>query len=390
MGLILTVGLAALAAAVCLYAVSAPQGGRFWWPLAVLIMALVLAGRLADGVWSSSVLLDLAELAAVALVWSDPGQGARKAAKLYFWSIVPAIFCTLLALALGGQTGVPPGPMTEKLIVCMTVIGFALKLGLIPFYFWLPAVAASAAPMTVALIVAVVDIATFGELAALRTASPWIFEGYAPVWMVVALVSMVGGAVLALAQTELRRMLAFSTIADLGFLLLGLIAGGAGIEGAWLGALSHAISKTVMFGAVGLAERKIGRTVTLDTGGLVARLPVAGGAFIAAALSFIGVPPGFGFVAYWRIYAAATAFGGPALIAVLLAVAALDLLCYARVIHRCWYGPAEPTDVAVPPGRMAGLAPGVLALFAVFAVLFGCAPDLLTGPMAPQLLTMVR
>ena len=110
------------------------------------------------------------------------------------------------------------------------------------------------------------------------------------------------------------------------------------MAGAGLGALSHALSKVVLFGAVGVAEARIGKSVTLDTRGLAARLPIAGAAFIAAALSFIGVPPGFGFVGYWRIYVAATQFGGLALIIALLAVAALDLLCYARAIHRTWLG----------------------------------------------------
>lgn len=138
---------------------------------------------------------------------------------------------------------------------------YALKLGLIPFYFWLPAVGSAAAPMTTALIISVVDIATFGVLTALRETWPWIFGEYAPAWMAIALLSMFGGALLALAQTELKRMLAFSTINDMGFLLLGLIIGGpAGIAGASLGALNHALSKVILFGAVGFAERQTGRT----------------------------------------------------------------------------------------------------------------------------------
>ena len=184
--------------------------------------------------------------------------------------------------------------------------------------------------------------------------------------MVIAFLSMFGGALLALAQTELKRMLAFSTITDIGFLLLGLIIGGpAGIVGASLGSLNHALSKVILFGAVGVAETHIGRTVTLDTRGLAASLPLVGAAFIIGALVFIGVPPGFGFVAYWRIYIAATQFGGLALITALLMVAALDLLCYARAIHRTWLGPAQVRVTGAP----IHLAPGVLAGFAVTAVL---------------------
>jgi multicomponent Na+:H+ antiporter subunit D len=233
--------------------------------------------------------------------------------------------------------------------------------------------------MTTVLIVSVVDIATFGELAALRESSPWAFGEYAPVWMAVALLSMFGGVLLALAQTELKRMLAFSTINDLGFLLLGLIIGSpAGIAGASIGALSHALSKVILFGAVGFAERQIGQTVTLDTPGLAARLPLAGAAFIIGAFSFIGVPAGFGFVGYWRIYVAATEFGGPVLILALLMVAALDLLCYARVIHRTWLGPAEIAITGAP----AYLAPAVLVFLAVVAVVLGSYPSVLTAAVA--------
>ncbi|MGC2198821.1 MAG: proton-conducting transporter membrane subunit [Stellaceae bacterium] len=378
---------AVLAIGIGLYAVSVPQDGRVWWWLAAAITVLVIASKLIGDSWTAAIFLDLAELAAVALVWSHGTPEAAAAGRKYLYSIVPAIACTLIAGSLVGTGAEAPGPTLQKLVVCLLIVGFALKLGLIPFYFWLPAVASAAAPMTTALIVSVVDIATFGELAALREVSPWVFGEYAPVWMVVALLSMSGGALLALAQTELKRMLAFSTINDMGFLLLGLIIGGpAGIAGASLGALNHALSKVILFGAVGFAERQIGRTVTLDTSGLAARLPLTGAAFIIGALVFIGVPPGFGFVAYWRIYIAATQFGGPALITALLMVAALDLLCYARAIHRTWLGPAEIPVTGAP----AYLAPAVLACLAVIAVLLGCYPSILTGAAASGLLAMAQ
>ena len=378
---------AVLALGIGLYAVSVPQNGAIWWQLAAAIFVLVIASKLIGNSRAAAVLLDLAELTAVALVWSHGTPEAVAAGRKYLYSIIPAIACTLIALALIGTGAEPPGPALQKLVVCLVIVGFALKLGLIPFYFWLPAVASAAAPMTTALIVSIVDIATFGELAALREVSPWVFGEYAPVWMVVALLSMFGGALLALAQTELKRMLAFSTINDMGFLLLGLIIGGpAGIAGASLGALNHALSKVILFGAVGFAERQIGRTVTLDTRGLAARLPLAGAAFIIGALVFIGVPPGFGFVAYWRIYVAATQFGGPTLITALLVVAALDLLCYARAIHRTWLGPAQVPVTGAP----VYLAPGVLAFFAVIAVLLGCYPSILTAAAGSGLLAMAQ
>ena len=370
---------ALLGLAIGLYAVSVPQGDRNWWGLAAAIMILVIASKLTHDSLAATIALDVAELAAGALVWSHRTAEATAAAWKYLYAIIPGIACTLIAGSVIGTGAAQPQPAIEKLAVCLMIIGFALKLGLIPFYFWLPAVAAAAAPMTTALIVSIVDIATFGELAALRESSPRVFSEYAPVWMAVALLSMFGGVLLALAQSELKRMLAFSTINDLGFLLLGLVIGSpAGIAGASIGALSHALSKVILFGAVGFAERQIGQTVTLDTRGIAARLPLAGAAFIIGAFSFIGVPAGLGFVAYWRIYTAATEFGGPVLILALLMVAALDLLCYARVIHRTWLGPAE---IAVT-GAPAYLAPAVLVFLAVVAVVLGSYPSALTAAVA--------
>ena len=384
MDLILVGFFAMLALAIGLYAASVPQDGKKWWGLAAAIVVLVIVSKLIAGAWAA-ILLDLAELAAVALVWLHGTQQAADAGRKYLYSIVPAIACTVIAGTLMGTGAEPPGPAVQKLTVFLLIVGFALKLGLIPFYFWLPAVAAAAPPMTTALIVSLVDIATFGELATLRQASAWVFGEYAPVWIAIALLSMFGGALLALAQTELKRMLAFSTIVDLGLLLLGLTIGSpVGMAGASIGALSHALSKLILFGAVGFAESQIGQTVTLDTSGLSARLPLAGGAFITGALAFIGVPPGFGFAAYWRIYTAATQFGGPALIAALLAVAALDLLCYARAIHRTWLGPAAVQVTGTP----AYLAPAVLVFLAIVAVLLGCHPTLVTGGAASELLAM--
>jgi len=378
---------AVLACGIGLYAVSVPQDGRVWWWLAAAIVVLVIASKLFGDSGTAAIFLDLAELAAVALVWSHRTPEAADAGRKYLYFIVPGIVFTLIAAALMGTGAAAPTPAIQKLVVALLIVGFTFKLGLIPFYFWLPAVASAAPPMTTVLIVSVVDIATFGELVALREVSPWVFGEYAPVWMVIALLSMFGGALLALAQTELKRMLAFSTINDMGFLLLGLIIGGpAGIAGASLGALNHALSKVILFGAVGFAERQIGRTVTLDTSGLAARLPLAGAAFIIGALVFIGVPPGFGFVAYWRIYIAATQFGGPTLITALLVVAALDLLCYARAIHRTWLGPAQVPVTGAP----AYLAPGVLACLAVMAVLLGCYPSILTAAAGSGLLASAQ
>src|SRR5271166_320534 len=144
---------ATLALAIGLYVVSVPQDGQKWWGLAAVIIVLVIAGKLIGDSWVSSLCLDLAELAAVALVWSHGTPEAAAAGRKYLYSIVPAITCTLIAGSLIGTGAEAPGSALQKLVVGLLIIGFALKLGLIPFYFWLPAVASAAPAMTTALIV---------------------------------------------------------------------------------------------------------------------------------------------------------------------------------------------------------------------------------------------
>ena len=329
------------------------------------------------------VLLNAAELAAVALVWSHGTPAAAKAARTYLTAMVPAIALTAIALALVGLGEVRPEAPLDKLAVGLTVVGFALKLGLFPVYFWLPAVAAVAPAMTVALIVAVVDVAVFAELTVLRAAAPWMFVDFAGVWIAVAVLSLLGGALLALAQRELRTMLAFSSIEDMGYLLIGVVAGGAvGAEGAWLGILSHALCKATLFGAVGLAEARTGASVTLDTRGLAGRVPVAGATFLIGALAFVGVPPALGFAGHWRLYLAGAELGGPLLIGTMFVASALALLCYARAIHRTWLG--TPGESVAKRGTTPRIAAAVLVALTLAIVGFGLHPaPLMSTTQAP-------
>ena len=141
--------LAVLVAGIGLYAWSVPQGGRAWWWLAGTSAAFALAAvALSDSVrsagtsWMSPILLDVGELAAVALVWSHGTAEAARTGRRYLAAIGPAIACTLIGAGLV-ERAVPLSAGVEKVALCLLVVGFALKLGLIPVYFWLPEVAPS-------------------------------------------------------------------------------------------------------------------------------------------------------------------------------------------------------------------------------------------------------
>lgn len=363
---------AVLVVAILLYARSIRQGGRGWWMLALVTAGLTLAGTLAGEAIAGTLLIDAAAFTAVGLVFLDANPAARKAGRLYLVMALAAVVCLLLAQRLAGSGAtLPPYPL-DRVIVALLLSGFVLKLALLPAYFWLPAVAECAAPMSVALIVSVVDIAAFKELVGLRVSMPWVFTGHPGIWLVVALLSIFGGALLALGQKNIRRMLAFSTIDDMGYLLLGVVAGPEiGLTGALLGALAHAIFKVILFGSVGAAEYRLGHPLTLDDHGLAKRFPRSAAAFIVGALGMIGVPPLIGFAGRWRLYLSGVTLGGVWLGLALAAATVLALFYYVRAIHRVWMGPADGMQSTEPEPRLAG---GVLAVLAIAAVVLGLFP----------------
>jgi len=365
------VGLLAVIAAVAASMRNRTQGR--WWLLAGLAGGLAVAGVLLEGVWRV-LALDAAALAAVGLVWLAGTPQARRAARTYFWMLLVAVVCIGAYQALGGEDGARPAAPLDTILLILVLVGFGIKLALLPFSAWLLRVAESVPALTTVLIVALVDMAAFCELIHIRQQSGWVFTAILPVWVFLGVLAMLGGALLALAQRDLQRMLVYSTIDDLGYLLLGLALGTAsGLSGAVLGALSHAVMKVLLFGALAVAEDRLGHRVTLDDAGLAGRLPVCAAAFIVGALGMIGVPPTLGFVGRWRLYLGGSQAGGGALLAVMLLATGAALLYYVRAIHRVWLGEGHGGGVDEPrPARLA------LALLCALAIVAGVLPGLWT------------
>lgn len=324
--------------AVQLYSSKINQGKHFLW-VSILTTGLILAGLWLPSAVGKTLALDAAALVLCWFVWQQDGLAGRLfLIAVMIGSILVAAGMTAGGLFTSGTPTAPEGTML-KVITCLILIGFTIKLAVIPFSFWLAPLAEKSSAMTAVLVISLLDMAEFGELAALRAEVPWLFVNIQWIWIALALLSMFGGALLALSQTNIRRMLAFSTIDDIGYLVLGLAAGTTGgILGALIGALSHSLCKFLLFGAVGVAEKDLKHPLTLDDRGQSSRHPVAGAAFIAGALGMIGVPPLMGFLGRWRLYFAGVEAGGLVLGIFMAMATALALLYYVRVIHRVWLG----------------------------------------------------
>jgi hypothetical protein len=361
-------GAVALALAGLLLAGAAvPALRRLLAPVAVA-GGLAVAGLLVTAPLPRVALLEGAAVVALLLLRdASPSPAARRA-------YLAAVLLSAAGLA-GGALAAARGH--ASLAFALLLPGFAVKLALVPLWFWLPVVVEATPAVLAGLVVAVVDVAAFGELLALRGAEPALFAPGLP-WLVLGVASAILGALLGMAQRDLKRLLAFSTIQDMGLLVVAAsLAGEHGVAGAALGAGVHAVGKALLFASLAAPE---GEGVSLvDARGLAVRHPVAAAGFLVGALAVLGVPPTVGFSAHWRVFSAAA--GSPPLLAALSAAAMLSVAVYARAVALFWWGPER--GAAPPPARRyrRPVLTAAVLLLSVALLATGLWPRLLGGAL---------
>jgi NADH:ubiquinone oxidoreductase subunit 5 (subunit L)/multisubunit Na+/H+ antiporter MnhA subunit len=327
--------------------------------------ALACGGLLAPAALTRTMLLEAAAAVAFFILW----RTARRPAWHGYLAAVLLSACGMIAGTVAAEAG------DSRWAMPLLLPGIAIKLGLIPLWFWLPLVAEWAPAIVTGLVVGVIDVAAFGELLTLRSAEPWLFTSAAP-WLALGVASAVLGAVLALAQRDVGRLLAFSTITDMGFLVVAVTFGGEyGMTGALLGAAVHAMAKALLFASVAAPESE--GAALINARGLASRHPLAGAGFLVGSLSILGVPPTLGYAAHWRVFSAVSE--NPLLFAVLAGAAMLAVAVYARAIALYWWGP-DPVEAKVAIPRYSRPILGIaLTLLMTVLIIGGLWPQLLAG-----------
>ena len=323
--------------------------------------------------------------------------------------------------AIGNATALTEGSSVQAVIAIAAIIGFGTKAGLMPMHAWLPrAHPIAPAPISALMSGVMVAVAAYGLI---RVLVDWI--GTAPSWigatmLVLGGLSALGGITYALFQSDLKRLLAYSTVEHLGIVALGLGAclllrqHGADTWAAFaLGAsllhtINHAVFKALLFLGAGTFERATGGLELDRLGGLLRRMPWSAGAFLVGCLAIAGMPLLNGFASEWLTLQALLhvpayagvwdgALGAVAL-AVLAATMALAVLCFVKVIGLVLLGPTRRSGVAdaveSPPamrGALVSLAGACFVLGTIpgllFPLLVGLAPWPATGdvPTRPGL-----
>ena len=188
--------------------------------------------------------------------------------------------------------GLDIDPGTQKLLFLGFFIAFAIKAPLWPVHTWLPDAAAESTPGSAVLLVGVLDkVGTFGMLRFCLPIFPEASSFYAPAVVVIALVGIVYGALLAIGQSDLKRLIAYTSISHFGFITLGIFAMTTqGQSGSTLYMVNHGFSTAALFLIAGFLISRRGSRLIGDFGGVSKVAPILAGTFLVAGLSSLALP----------------------------------------------------------------------------------------------------
>lgn len=390
-GALIAVGAAFFGLAIALYALASERGtrgeGRFH---AFLCWTLTGAfgAALADDLLWLLICWELVSLSLYMLLSLGRGDAPAGAAKT-FGMLGLGDGAMLLAIAILGATqgtfrisalAVDVGAPLPYAAYLLFLAAALAKAGAVPLHTWVPAAAPSASAAAYALLPGALD-KLLGAYLLLRVSFGLfaIDASLQVVVMVIGAVTILGGAVMALLQADLKKLIAFQAVASTGYIVLGVGTGSPiALAGALFHALNGALYQACLFLAAGVVERHAGPGAPDRPGSLARALPATFVCTLLAALAISGVPPLNGFVSKWLIYQGCLAEGSTlALLCLVAAVfgSALTLASFVKVLATVFFGPAAaPAAGPEPwPARAARLVPmGVLALL---CVAFGVLPQ---------------
>lgn len=231
------------------------------------------------------------------------------------------------------------------------IVGFSIKSALIPMHAWLvdahPVAPSSISAMLSGLVVKVTGV--FIMIRFLYSVFG-VHKGYygnviTPLFMIFSGVTIVGASVFAIAQTNLKRMLAFSTVAQLGYIVLGIgLVTQGGLTGSVLHIINHALIKTLLFLCAGAIIYKTGIKKIEDLGGIGFKMPITMACFTVGAMAMVGVPPLNGFMSKWALAVASGKAGYSVMIGVLMISSLLNAIYYFRVVAIAYFGGSHAHD----------------------------------------------
>ncbi len=361
--MLVAVALVGLAAALFSVDYMEHYGAKANYYALYLVMIAGMNGLvLATDLFGVYIFLEVAAVASYALVAFGRGPDELEAAFKYLMlSVVASAFVLGAIAVLYGMTGgldfaavamalreLNAGPVVG-VAAAFLIAGFGLKAALVPFHSWLPDAHPSApAPISAVLSGLLIKVSGVYALTRVFFGVFGLTPALSSTLMILGTVSLVVAAFLALGQKDMKRMLAYSSISQVGYVVLGLgIGTPLGIAGGLFHLFNHALAKGLLFLTSGSVQQATGTRDLGAMGGLAKRMPVTAATNLVGSLSIAGVPPFNGFWSKLIIIVALVQAGHPVFAVVAVLASVLTLWYYLILQRRAFFGKLDEKWAAV-------------------------------------------
>src|SRR5213595_2207464 len=314
---------------------------------------------------------------------------------LFGISLIYGLSGTTSLAAISAKLAATPVQPLLAVGIVMTLVGFAFKIAAAPFHLWAPDAYQGAPVPSAAFIASGSKVASFVVLgkivlvgfAPVQGSAGWhaMVAGWSPVLAALAALSIVIGNLVALAQSNVRRLLAYSAVAHAGYTLIGFVAGGRdGFSAALFYITVYAVTLVGAFGVVGVVRRETGGDDFSSFCGLASRSPLLAGCMAIFMLSLAGIPPLAGFFGKFYLFSAALHAGANHALLWLVALGLIGSfvsLYYYLLVLKAIFVDASSVAVAEPMKRMRydSLQGATVTLLAAAVVLLGVMPNVLAS-----------
>ncbi len=258
-------------------------------------------------------------------------------------------------------------------IAILIFIGVGIKMAVFPFHSWLPdAYAEAPTPVSVMLSAAMTKSGVYAFARLITGILPFTLQDIGWAIAFLAVINMVWGGMMSMVQNDVKRLLAYSSISQMGYIVFGLATATAiGLQGGIFQTLNHGFAKALLFMAAGTLIYRLGERDITKLGGLASRMPVTAIAIVLGGLSVAGTPPLGTFISEWMIFSGGLETGWTLSVAVAVFATAITVGYYLRLVRALFFGEKRP-EASEAPSML--LAPMAVLMFLVVILGFLNAP----------------
>ena len=368
----------------------------WFYTMFLLCKAGLLGIAITGDAFNAFVFLEVSSLSTYAMI--AMGKDRRALLAAYQYLILGTIGATFFVAGVGllysmtgslnfvdiaGRLGETQTPRAILAAIALITVGMSLKLALFPLHVWLPN-AYAFAPST-----ATAFLAATATKVAVYLMLRFLFSVFGieitfkalpitEIFIALSLAAMFGASIVAIFQDNVKRMLAYSSVAQIGYITLGIgLANQTGMTGGIVHLFNHAIMKAALFMVLGMVVYRVGSAKLGSFAGLGKKMPVTMGAFVIAGLSIIGTPGTAGFISKWYLAVGAFEQGWWWLVFLLVMSSLLSVVYIGRVVEMTWFRPVSKEGEKVEEAPLSMLVPTLLLVAAT--VYFGIDTSMTAG-----------